>query len=418
MLDPAEIAELVQDFEQQLDQYMQEWEESLESACQVEDEDEDMVDNVFCATGEGGGIDATCSKNGESVGNPPDVLPYSRNTDLPWLKGDDKKEYSRLFTKQQGLYKKIKNGVATDAEIKESGELKDRLNELSKIAKANREAAGDQSETKDTSKTQKSRSKVAKAPAAKESTPVSPYEAYKASVPVTGHISIEGLKKLAWMGGAPLVAKELERQVGDNPKLHIVHPNGVDNAYVESSVTLGGVKISWERGDKDSLHAASQSLASMAMNMYRTKESTRDTEVLMHNTKEIIFTSQPCKWDSYWEATYGISKFQAAATGGSGTITVYRNEAAGVSILAHEMGHNFARSVWGDTTPELGHDYAKAQSVEAPVTEYGAIKPSEDFAEAMGLHMYDRDRFAQRFPHKSKAIKDMLDKAHHDYFGK
>jgi hypothetical protein len=128
-------------------------------------------------------------------------------------------------------------------------------------------------------------------------------------------------------------------------------------------------------------------------------------------TKEVYFTRQSNKHDAHWRKVY--KNFTAsAATGGDGTVVVYKHKALSLHTFAHESGHNLAKEVYGATNPTLkpSSDYAAlvARGVEPPVSTYAKNSPSEDFAEAVRVYVQDRDMLRRQWPERFKVIAKLI----------
>lgn len=131
---------------------------------------------------------------------------------------------------------------------------------------------------------------------------------------------------------------------------------------------------------------------------------------LLGSIHRIVHTSQKNKEDGYWSMMYNRA-IVSAATGGDGQICVYRGGSASAGTLAHEMGHSLAENEWHmRTRPKAGSDYFNAQKAEPPVTGYGSLDSSEDFAEACRLRTMSRPMFIDDFPKKAKALEEVLEK--------
>lgn len=107
-------------------------------------------------------------------------------------------------------------------------------------------------------------------------------------------------------------------------------------------------------------------------------------------TSNIYITNQKNMHDEHWGRTYNISNFVSAATGGDGSIAFYGSgDSANLDNLRHEMAHNLAAKLYGQTTPpanspigKLWTDFKKGDRSLA-VTEYSMASPSEMFAETI-----------------------------------
>jgi hypothetical protein len=124
---------------------------------------------------------------------------------------------------------------------------------------------------------------------------------------------------------------------------------------------------------------------------------------------QVVHTTQKNKDDAYWEKQYGISNFESAATGGDGGIVVYSGNPVSTGTVAHEAGHNLATKIWGKTSPPKDSEYGKAQQSEKPVSTYGAISSTEDFAEAVKLFVKSPDEMKREFPKKFAALKQIME---------
>lgn len=133
---------------------------------------------------------------------------------------------------------------------------------------------------------------------------------------------------------------------------------------------------------------------------------------LLKSNKQVIYSTQKNKDDSFWEKKYRDKGFVSAATGGDGNIVVYNGKGMSVNTFLHESGHNLAFKAWGTTTPPKESSYAKAQAAEKPVSDYGRNSRAEDFAEACMLYGHNKTRakFEQDFPMKAAALREILDK--------
>lgn len=139
-------------------------------------------------------------------------------------------------------------------------------------------------------------------------------------------------------------------------------------------------------------------------------------EKLWQANERVVYTTQKNNKDSYWEKEYNTPGFTSAATGGDGGIVVYNDRSMGSQTFAHESGHNLATKTWGSTDPPKDSKYGKAQSLEPPVTEYGAKSPGEDFAEACKMYSstlyrghFSRARLESEFPNKYAAIQELIE---------
>jgi SPP1 gp7 family putative phage head morphogenesis protein len=132
--------------------------------------------------------------------------------------------------------------------------------------------------------------------------------------------------------------------------------------------------------------------------------SGRMPQKLWEATHAIVFSTQDNKDDDHWRRTYAnwSDKDKSLATGGDGTICVYRGQEIGHAVWAHESGHNLAYKTFGSTLPAHGSEYEVAQRQERPVTTYGSNSAAEDFAEACMMYA-DRAETAASYKERLKA---------------
>ena len=129
-------------------------------------------------------------------------------------------------------------------------------------------------------------------------------------------------------------------------------------------------------------------------------------------TKRVIFSDQPNMEDAYWAVRYNDPNFVSLATGGDGTIVIYRNQPIDIGSLAHEMGHNLATKKWQSTSPSPWSDYGKAMdSGEPPPTNYAKNSPSEDFAESVRLYFRYPQILKNSAPKRYTVIKKIIESA-------
>ena len=150
--------------------------------------------------------------------------------------------------------------------------------------------------------------------------------------------------------------------------------------------------ITW-RYTEETEPAAAQSLAAMVTTREGDKTFEEWPKHILVTTDAVVFTGQANKEDEYWGQRYGIDHFRSAATGGEGTIVVYGGRQLDRESLAHEMGHNYARKLWGTGSPSESSDYRGAiASGEKPYTPYGTVSPVEDFAEHFSMYFAGETR--------------------------
>ncbi len=135
-------------------------------------------------------------------------------------------------------------------------------------------------------------------------------------------------------------------------------------------------------------------------------------EIAKHTT-DVYFTAQANEADERWKQRYHDPAFVSLATAGgpSKDVVAYADRLINAGSLFHEMGHNWAHSLWGEhMAPPIGSDYWFAtKSGEPPVTEYAAYNLAEDFAEAVELFSRDPAEMRKIAPKRYQAIKDLLD---------
>lgn len=135
------------------------------------------------------------------------------------------------------------------------------------------------------------------------------------------------------------------------------------------------------------------------------------------STHTLIFSAQRNKSDAYWEKKYGKKDFVSAATGGDGKVVVYNGSPASARTLRHEMGHNFARTVYGTTSPPEGSDFrAAAEADGKSLTDYGQVAIAEDFAETVAIyletskksHNFDAKDLKRESPNRYAVMEKLL----------
>jgi SPP1 gp7 family putative phage head morphogenesis protein len=138
---------------------------------------------------------------------------------------------------------------------------------------------------------------------------------------------------------------------------------------------------------------------------------------LKKHTKNVYWSNQRNKRDEYWEIKYNIPNFTSAATGGDGDVVVYNGEMLGHGSAAHEMAHNLANVIYGDTTPPRTSDFGKAAFNTKSPTEYGNSSDAEDFAESMrlyirinnGLENESTKDFRENYPDRYRIMQKLID---------
>lgn len=179
-----------------------------------------------------------------------------------------------------------------------------------------------------------------------------------------------------------------------------VYTHGMSSPTITKKAVIDGVSFHWE-DTPDGITRAARTIVNASAFPQPAK--------LWEATGRVICTSQRNKDDAHWEKEYGTQGFKASATGGDGTTVVYNNGSGSPSLLAHEAGHNLANKLWGQPSPPEDSEYAKAQKVEPPASEYGANSAAEDFAEAVMKYVTTPLTMEQDFPVKFAAVKKLLE---------
>lgn len=147
------------------------------------------------------------------------------------------------------------------------------------------------------------------------------------------------------------------------------------------------------------LHYAmdSQSRMTAAALMAKTAVDPLPPELTRH-TRNVFISTLRNSADPKWEVRYKTPGFISAATGGDGNVVFYNTGGGSMSsswnVLAHEMGHNLAKGVYGNTDPGpssgIGALYdrwkSKASGYENVPTHYARHNRSEAFAEAIARY--------------------------------
>lgn len=126
----------------------------------------------------------------------------------------------------------------------------------------------------------------------------------------------------------------------------------------------------------------------------------------------------------HWERVFSTPGFKAGATGGDGAVVYYHahEEYAvehGFATLAHEMGHNLAKGIYGDTQPPASSPVGKLFSEwekgyagrEPPVSDYGRHTVGESFAEAVKVRYTGGSYARERSPRYMAAVDEAIGKA-------
>lgn len=405
----------------------------------------DVLRNVFCKTGKGGGVDATCKlsytsvvenynpnqprdASGKWTSSGPSVLPAAASF-KNWLKGlneDELTEYNRLHSRKYLISKKMKAGTATDEEKQKHAEMGNRQKELQKLSK-DRTKGEDKGEVKKESvKVKKEPEKVREESSfekdVKEAAAaikrqglegatmeqksrflhaiglghVAKAAGYDAAPKSGGALTKKGILETISKGvpGISTGTYGVEELMDKNWKSSgIVQKHGMGAGEEMRHVVVDGVKVHWSASTKN---AAARFIQAAAL-----EEKSAPNYSWQSNT-DVVFSHQRSSKDSYWEQQYHMSGFKSAATGGDGKIVVYNGKTLEMRGFHHESGHNLATKTWGHTDPTLkqgfaagdGGSYAKAMQAEPGryqgntkgVTAYGANSESEDFAEAHAMY--------------------------------
>jgi hypothetical protein len=166
-------------------------------------------------------------------------------------------------------------------------------------------------------------------------------------------------------------------------------------------VTIDGVKVSWP----DKAPVPADSVLALVAPI---------PEKLWAATRHVVLASGENKDDAHWQEKYNDPNHLSVATGGDGTVCVYRGLTLAQSTFAHESGHGLAVQEWGTTFPPGDSPYGQAQRVEGPVSFYAQSSGSsaEDFAEAVRRYAdpseFWRQQFREKFPQKFAAVEAML----------
>lgn len=199
------------------------------------------------------------------------------------------------------------------------------------------------------------------------------------------------------------MADELEKVMDEAGVATKAKHHSMSNTEPMRSMKIDGVNVMWPVGNDIAKRLSAESTAEIL--------SANPPKALWGINKNIVYSTQKNSDDEYWEKQYSMPKFEAAATGGGGTIVSYGGRKMDAGTFYHETGHNVANKLWGDTDPPGNTYYGRSQKVEPPVTKYGANSSGEDFAEAVKLYMggeKSRGEFKQQFPLKFASLEKHL----------
>jgi hypothetical protein len=359
-----------------------------------EEEYEEVVSNVFCPTGKGGGTDPTCSpgKSGGGIGKmpttrPTSVLEFKKKGGSP----EEIKKIHSLESKRFNVKKKMDKAEGTEKEAFKK-QYDDITTELKGVKQTIRDryskGGGDQNKEepkKKEVKAEKKKKEVVK----KEET-----KKEEAKVGKKDHSDQFGVKAPEFTRddiGDMSPMELLNESVGSNgPVLR----HGMTKAEHMRVVRVDGVDVAWETG-----------LESATITSMRDARTVHPR--LWEQNKFIVLTHQENKNDVYWTAKFG-KPMVSSASGGDGGIAVYNGRSMDRSTLAHESAHNLEYNLFSITgAHEVSYSNknwnlkdrvidkaakwsGKEDRVSNAVTDYGKNSRAEDFAEFVTV--YDKIR--------------------------
>ena len=104
----------------------------------------------------------------------------------------------------------------------------------------------------------------------------------------------------------------------------------------------------------------------------------------------------------------GFGRIKAAANGKQVAHYGTSYDDDGHANLAHEFSHNFAKHLYGSTTPSATSDFERARRTgEAPANRYGGTSAKEDFATSFEAYYRNKNKFRQSHPERF-AVVDRL----------
>lgn len=176
-----------------------------------------------------------------------------------------------------------------------------------------------------------------------------------------------------------------------------VQVHGMREPAAMHAVVIDGKRIAWEPDHKNVAESLHEWLAGGV------------PAALWHSTAGLTFTLQENKHDDHWRSVYKDFK-GSRATGGSGSVCLYKGLPIPAGTMNHECGHNLATKAWGAVAPPDWSDYGQAHEEEPPVSSYGSNSPAEDFAEACRLYAdpFGRRQLAKSHPKKSAALEALF----------
>lgn len=164
-------------------------------------------------------------------------------------------------------------------------------------------------------------------------------------------------------------------------------------------VTLDGVKIHYPN-TPEGLRSAAVTVAGVTERPV--------PPALWRSAREVVHTSQAGRpVDSP-----GYDRMAAGATAAGGTITSYNGGGLARDTLLHEAGHLVAERVWGGFGPPVWAPYGVAQRTEPAVSQRAKADPAEDFADAVRMFASDNPvhtyELRSRTPKKYAALVQMF----------
>jgi|GEM_PF-2177501 len=174
--------------------------------------------------------------------------------------------------------------------------------------------------------------------------------------------------------------------------------HGMDYAEPMKRIEWEGIKYHYSGG-----------IQPVVDTIHQLATSPRIPRALTKHTTDVFFSSQRNKLDIYWEQEYGIPDFISLATGGDGRIVVYNSRYLKLDSMAHEMGHNLAKAVYGTTKSPFTSDFGAAvASGEPSVSSYARKSIAEDFAESVSVYITDAKRLKANAPKRYAVINKLI----------
>jgi hypothetical protein len=207
----------------------------------------------------------------------------------------------------------------------------------------------------------------------------------------------------------PIVESYIERASTDVASS--VKEHSMPKPEMLKSFEFEGIRYHYNEQDSNSLNAVRQLVRDVG---------SRDPlpAALTAKTGNVYVSSQEHGAVNYWRDRYNNPKMEIGATGGSGDVVFY-NGGSGVSnlrsALAHEMGHNFATSKYGGTTPPPTSEFARASAQHPAPSDYAKNGLNEDFAESVKYYATDPGYLRTNAPARYDVIKRLMEDP--DYAG-